>query len=95
MILVGSQRGGARQLAEHLLNDRDNDHVRVVEVRGFVAGDLPGAMREAQAIAKGTSCRQHVFSLSLNPPKDGEILDSMEIHAAGTGRSSKPEPSKR
>jgi hypothetical protein len=27
-------------------------------------------------------------------PKDGEMVDCMEIHAAGTGRSSKPEPSK-
>lgn len=73
MILVGSQRGGASQLAAHLLNAQENDHVRVVEVRGFVASDLPGAMREVQAIARGTNCRQHVFSLSLNPPKDGDI----------------------
>lgn len=70
MILKGSQRSGARPLAEHLLNDRDNDHVSVIGMRGFVADDLTGALLEAQAIAKGTQCKQYLFSLSLNPPKE-------------------------
>lgn len=70
MILKGSQRGGPRALAAHLLNDRDNHHVTLHEVRGFVSEDLAGAMAEADAVAKGTRCRQPVFSLSLNPPKD-------------------------
>lgn len=72
MILKGSQRSGARQLAAHLLNSKDNDHVTVHELRGFVANDVQGAMAEAEAIAKGTRCRQPIFSLSLNPPKDGD-----------------------
>jgi len=46
MILVGSQRGGASQLAAHLMNDRDNDHVTIEELRGFVADDLRGALNE-------------------------------------------------
>jgi hypothetical protein len=70
VILKGSQRAGAGQLATHLLNDRDNDHVTVLEVRGFVADDLHGALAEAQAISKGTQCKQFMFSLSLNPPKE-------------------------
>jgi hypothetical protein len=73
MILVGSQRGGSSQLASHLMNDRDNDHVTVHEVRGFVAGDLRGALDEAHAIAKGTRCKQYLFSLSFNPPKNADI----------------------
>lgn len=73
MILKGSQRAGAAQLAAHLLNDRDNDHVRVMDLRGFVADDLHGAFHEAQAIAQGTRCQQYLFSLSLNPPKGAEV----------------------
>ncbi len=72
MILKASQRSGARQLAAHLMNDRDNDHVTVQELRGFMAGDLQGALSEAHAIAKGTRCTQFMFSLSLNPPKDAK-----------------------
>ncbi len=73
MILKGSQRGGARALADHLLNDKDNDHVSLEELRGFSAGNLRGAMAETHAIAKGTRCTQCVFSLSLSPPKDANV----------------------
>lgn len=68
MILKGSQRAGAKQLSTHLMNTRDNDHVTVLEVRGFIARDLHGALAEAYAISKGTKCTQFMFSLSLNPP---------------------------
>lgn len=70
MILKGSQRGAASNLSAHLMNDRDNDHVTVLEVRGFVARDLHGAFAEAHAISKGTKCEQFLFSLSLSPPKE-------------------------
>ena len=72
MILVGSQRGGAGNLARHLLNDRDNDHVTLHELRGVVADDLHGALAEMHAISKATRCTQFMFSLSLNPPKGAE-----------------------
>ncbi|AMN53220.1 relaxase [Labrenzia sp. CP4] len=70
MILKGSQRSGAKNLADHLMNDQDNDHVTLFEVRGFVARDLHGALAEAYAISKGTKCEQFLFSLSLNPPQE-------------------------
>jgi hypothetical protein len=73
MILKGAQRGGAGQLADHLLNLRDNDHVSLHELRGFMADDLHGALNEAHAISKATRCQQFMFSLSLNPPKEAEL----------------------
>lgn len=68
MILIGNQRAGARDLALHLMKD-ENDHVQVHEIKGFVADDLMGAFKEAEAVAKGTKCLQYLFSLSLNPPE--------------------------
>jgi len=68
MILKGSQRSGARQLAVHLLNERDNEHVEVHELRGFASDDLISAFREAEAVSRGTRAKQFLFSLSLNPP---------------------------
>lgn len=68
MILKGSQRGGARQLAAHLLNARDNEHVEVHALRGFCADDLHGAFQEIDATSRGTRAKQFLFSLSLNPP---------------------------
>lgn len=73
MILKGSQRAGGLQLARHLLNDRDNDHVTVQELRGFVSDDLHDAFNEAYAISRGTKCKQFLFSLSLNPPETERV----------------------
>jgi hypothetical protein len=73
MIIVASQRAGAYALADHLLNDRDNDHVELHDIRGFVADDLRGALTEAHAVAKGTRCKQYLFSVSLSPPQDAYV----------------------
>jgi hypothetical protein len=73
MILKASQRGGAKQLAVHLLKTTENEHVEVHEVRGFMADDLMGALREAQAVSAGTKCRQFLFSVSLNPPEHESV----------------------
>ncbi len=69
MILNGNQRGGAKDLAVHLMKE-ENDHIELYELRGFVADDLMGAFGEAQAI-----------SLSLNPP-DKELVAVSEFEAA-------------
>ena len=73
MILKGSQRGGAKQLAAHLLKTAENEHVEVHEIRGFVSESLPGALHEAYATAQGTRCRQFLFSLSVNPPPNESV----------------------
>jgi MobA/VirD2-like, nuclease domain len=69
MILKGSQRGGAKQLGLHLLKTAENEHVEIHDVRGFMTDDVVGALREAEAVSKGTKCRQFLFSVSLNPPE--------------------------
>ncbi len=73
MIFYASQRGNADELAKHLLNATENEHVTVHDVRGFVAQDLEGALMEAYAISKGASCRHFLFSLSLNPPDYADV----------------------
>ena len=73
MILKASQRGGATQLALHLLKTEENEHVEVHEVSGFIAEDILGALREAQAVSKGTRCRQFLFHVALNPPQTEQV----------------------
>lgn len=95
MILKGSQRAGAKQLSRHLLNERDNDHVTVLDVRGFVAEELGAAFAEAHAISKATKCKQFLFFLSLNPPKDGQaseqdFLDAVDRAEKALGLEGQP-----
>lgn len=73
MILKGSQRGGDRNLATHLLRTDENEHVLVHELRGFASDNLKDALREVHAVARGTKCRQYLFSLSLSPPEGERV----------------------
>ncbi len=73
MILKGSQRAGASQLANHLMNANDNDHVTVHEISDFMADDVYGAFKEMETTASQTQCQQFMFSLSLNPPMGEEV----------------------
>lgn len=68
MILKGSQRASGADLATHLMNAFDNDHVEIAEISGAVADDLHGAFAEFAAIATGTRAREYLYSLSINPP---------------------------
>lgn len=72
MLLKASQRSGARNLAAHLLNDRDNEHVELLDIRGCVADDLTTALVEMDAQATGTKARKPLFSVSFNPPEHEE-----------------------
>ncbi|MCG8323047.1 MAG: hypothetical protein MI921_26340, partial [Cytophagales bacterium] len=80
MILVGNQRGGGADLARHLMKD-DNERVVVHEIRGFVSNDLAGAFQESYAISRGTRCKQHLYSLSLNPPKEADPTPELLVDA--------------
>ena len=67
MIIQASKRGGGINLSRHLLS-HENEHVELADMRGFIALDLPGAMKEAYALSLGTRCQKYLFSVSFNPP---------------------------
>ncbi|MDE1153725.1 MAG: relaxase/mobilization nuclease domain-containing protein [Micavibrio sp.] len=73
MILKASQRGRSAELAAHLLNGEENEHITVHEIRGFVSEDLAEALREAYAMSRGTRCKQFLFSVSLSPPETADV----------------------
>ncbi len=73
MILKGNQRASGQDLARHLLNVDDNEHAVMHELRGFLADDLFGAFKEAEAVSLGTKCQQYLFSLSLSPPQSAKV----------------------
>lgn len=72
MILIGNQRGGGKDLALHLMK-AENERVHVHQIRGFGSDTLMGAFTESYAISRATQCKQHLYSLSLNPPTDADV----------------------
>lgn len=73
MILKASQRGGGKDLAAHLMRTDENEHVSLHELRGFASHTLKDAFKEADAVSRGTKCRQYLFSLSLSPPEGARV----------------------
>lgn len=93
MILKGSQRGGGTDLALHLMNEFDNERAELDSVRGTVADDLYGALAEADAIAAGTRCKKHLYSLSINPPEPltrAQYRTAIDRIEAGLGLQGQP-----
>lgn len=84
MILVGNRRGSASELAAHLLNVKDNEHVELHEVRGFISDDLECALHEAYGISRGTRCKKFLYSLSLSPPQTESV--PVEVFEAAIDR---------
>ena len=81
MILKASERGGAKQLYQHLTNTIDNDHVELHDIRGFVSDNAEDAFQEMRAISLGTQCKKFMFSLALNPPLKENVAVSTFMDA--------------
>lgn len=81
MIIKGFTITAGQRHAGHLLRTDENEHVLVQELRGFVSDDLHGAFKEAQAIAAGTRCKQHLFSCAFSPPESASLSGRDFLHA--------------
>lgn len=81
MILKGNQRANAAELAFHLMKD-ENEHVRIIEMRGFSSDDILDALLEIQAISRATQCEKYLYSLNLDPPKEADISDELYLDAS-------------
>jgi hypothetical protein len=81
MIVKGFAISRGSTHATHLMRTDENEHVALHEVRGFVASDVHGAFKEAQAVARGTKCKQHLFSCVFSPPDSARLSTVQFIHA--------------
>ena len=69
MILKGNQRGNAANLAAHLMNAQDNEHVELHELRGFMnEDDLHEALKEAEEAVQRVLGGEE-SSIKLTPQK--------------------------
>jgi len=96
MIIIGGSRSNWRFFAKHLTNERDNGYVQVAEMRGLLAENVQEALREMDAIASGTRCKNAFYHAAINPrpgehltPEQwGQAVDALErnLHLAGHAR---------
>jgi hypothetical protein len=81
MIIKGNARGNPKWLATHLHRTDTNESAELVEIRGLVAGDTLGALREIAATAVCTKARDPLYHSSLSPEM-GQVLTPEQWHRA-------------
>lgn len=68
MIIKGGSRAGASDLAAHLQRVDTNERMEVLDIRGTVARELQGVLREMEAMSSGTRCKNPLYHASINTP---------------------------
>lgn len=84
MIISGGSRCNWRFFGKHLTNERDNGYVRVAEMRGLISDTVPEALREMDAIASGTRCKNSFYHANINPRPGEHLTEAQWEQAADT-----------
>jgi hypothetical protein len=69
----GGSRGDAKAMARYALDKGKNELSEIIDIRGTLAQDVPGAFAEMEAIAKGSRCTKFLYHYQINPAKGVEL----------------------
>jgi hypothetical protein len=94
VVIKGGARRGAGELAHHLQRIDTNERMEVRELRGVLAADLDGALREMAAVAAGSRSNRPLYHASINtradeimtPEQKARALDRLEAELGLTGQ---------
>ena len=81
MIIKGTSCAGASRLTTHLTRTDTNERAEVKEIRGVVADDLSGALREMEAVAAGARTTKPFYHGSINTRADERLTDEQRMQA--------------
>lgn len=83
MIINGASRRKWRRFAVHLGNEKDNERVRLVEVRGMKAETIKDGFAQLQEMADmaGAGEKEFYYHANMNP-KEGEELTAEQWQQA-------------
>jgi hypothetical protein len=84
MIINGGSRSNAAFFAKHLTNGEHNERVTLCEMRGLAAITVPDALREMEAVAMGTLCKNYFYHANINPRGEEELTPEQWQLAADT-----------
>ena len=81
MIIKGTSCAGAKRLAAHLTRTDTNERAEVKDIRGVVADDLLGALREMESVAEGARTTKPFYHGSINTPDNERLTDEQRMQA--------------
>lgn len=94
MIIKAKARANGSQLGTYLVSPGQNERIEVIEVRGVAAPDVPGAVREMDAVAICTRAKKPLYHASINtrveerltPQQRARAVDRLERELGFTGQ---------
>jgi relaxase-like protein len=81
VIIKGTSCAGASRLAAHLTRTDTNERAEVKEIKGTVADNLSGALREMEAVAAGARTTKPFYHGSINTRADERLTDEQRMQA--------------
>lgn len=95
MIINGGSRCNWRFFAKHLMKGEENERVEISEIRGLAGETVLDALREMDALASGTRCKNFFYHANLNPRADEHLtaeqwekaVDTLESNLGLDGHS--------
>jgi len=81
MIILGKSRGGGQKLGRYLDSAGKNERVRLIEIRGTIAEDVPGAILEMESFAVGTRCEKPLYHAMINPEPPHRLTPEQRMEA--------------
>ena len=81
MIIKGTSCAGASRLATHLTRTDTNERAEVKDIRGTVAEDLLGALREMESVAAGARTTKPFYHGSINTRENERLTDEQRMQA--------------
>lgn len=81
MIIKGTSCAGAARLSAHLTRTDTNERAEVKELRGVVADNLAGALKEMEAVAAGARTGKPFYHGSINTRADEKLTDEQRTYA--------------
>jgi hypothetical protein len=95
MIINGGSRCNWRFFAKHLMKGEENERVEITEIRGLAGDTVLEALREMDALASGTRCKNFFYHANLNPRADEHLtpeqweraIDTLESNLGLDGHS--------
>jgi hypothetical protein len=81
VIIKGTSCAGARRLAVHLTRTDTNERAEVKDIRGVVAQDLLGALREMEGVAAGARTNKPFYHGSINTRAAERLTDEQRTYA--------------
>ena len=81
MIIKGKSRGNGGQLGQYLVTPGKNENVRVLEIRGVAAQDVPGAVLEMGALGDAARTEKPLYHAQISARAGERLTEEQSMRA--------------